>query len=425
MFYRYGLIVLTISLLLGNVVHAASVDKVVAVVNDDVITQIELESRMKGLNAEIAARGTDSPPKEELRRQLLDNMINDRLQLQAAQRLGISISDQDLDGAVMTVAQSNRMTLRQLRSTLAEQGIPYRVFRERVKTDLVIRQIFNRHIRNRIVVTDEELDDFISKGGGKADARSYDVSHILIRVPETASPSEVDEAESKAQDVLSRLSQGMKFSEAAARYSDAPDGKEGGNLGWRDPEQLPELFTQALSAIEVGQNTDILKSANGFHILHINEARGVNATTVAQTNVRHILLRTDEFLSEAEAKHRIEQLRERIVNGEDFTALARVHSDDPISATKGGDLGWVSTGELTASFEEAMSKLEPGATSEPVQSPFGWHLIQVLDRRETQMGSEATRGRARAQLVAQKSEERYDQWLRRLRDEAFVEILED
>ena len=363
MLHRYGLIVLITSFLLSNVVHAASVDKVVAVVNDDVITQIELDSRLKGLNAEIEARGANSPPKEELRRQMLDRMINDRLQLQAAKRLGITISDQDLDGAVMAVAQNNKMTLRQLRNALAEQGIPYRLFRERVKTDMVINQIFNRHIRNRIVVTDEELDDFIAKGGGAADARQYDVSHILIRVPETASSSEVDEAERKAQEILSQLNQGMAFSEAAARYSDAPDAKEGGNLGWREPEQLPELFTKALSTIDVGQNTNVLKSANGFHILHINDARGVNATTVTQTKVRHILLRTDEFLSEAEAKHRIEQLRERIVNGEDFSTLARVHSDDPISSTKGGELGWVSAGELTVSFEEAMDKLEPGATS--------------------------------------------------------------
>ena len=229
-------------------------DKVVAVVNDDVITQIELDSRLKGLNAEIEARGADSPPKEELRRQMLDRMINDRLQLQAAQRMGITVSDQDLNAAVMSVAQTNKMTLRQLRAALAEQDIPYRLFRERVETDLVIRQIFNRQIRNRIVVTDEELDDFIAKGGGKADARSYDVSHILIRVPETASADEVDEAERKAQEILSRLDQGMKFSEAAARYSDAPDAKEGGNLGWREPEQLPELFTKALSTIDVGQN---------------------------------------------------------------------------------------------------------------------------------------------------------------------------
>ena len=425
MFRRYGLIVVTAIVLQGNIAHSASVDKVVAIINEDVITQIELDSRLKGLNAEIAARGADAPPKGELRKQMLDRMINDRLQLQAAERLGITISDQDLDAAVMSVAQGNKMTLRQLRNALAEQDIPYRLFRERIKTEMVVNQIFVRHIRNRIVVTDEELDDFIEKGGGKADARQYDVSHILIRVPETASSSEVEQAESKAQEVLSRLNQGMVFSEAAATYSDAPDAKEGGNLGWRKPEQLPDLFTKALSAIDVGQNTEVLKSANGFHILHINDARGVNATTLEQTKVRHILMRTDEFLSEAEAKHRLEQLRERVLNGEDFSVLARVHSDDPLSATKGGDLGWVSEGELTGTIEEAMGKLEPGVISEPIQSAFGWHLIQVMDRREQRMGDEATRGRARAQLVAQKSEERYEQWLRRLRDESFVEILEE
>ena len=410
--------------LICNIGHTASVDKVVAIVNDDVITQIELDNRLRGLYADIQARGATAPPEDVLRKQLLERMINDRIQLQAADRFGIDISEQELDAAVMTVAQNNKMTIRQLREALAQQGIPYPMFRDSIRTELVINQIFVRRIRNSVVITEEELDSFIDKGGGMADAREYDVSHILVRVPETATASEVEQAKNKAMEAKSRLDQGMDFAQAAATYSDAPDALEGGQLGWREPRQLPELFTAALSRIDVGQNTDILESANGFHILHMNDARGVNATSVEQTHVRHILMRTDEFLSETEAQHRLEQLRERIVNGEEFSELARVHSDDTLSAANGGDLGWVTPGELVPAFEEAMGHLQPGEISQPIQSPFGFHIMEVLDRRKKNMGSEATRARARAQLVAQKSDERYEQWLRRLRDESFVEILE-
>lgn len=419
-----GLIVVAFLFLLFNTAHGASVDKVIAIVNDDVITQIELDDRLRGLRAEIKSRGADAPPEDVLRKQLLERMINDRLQLQAADRLGIEVSEKELDAAVMTVAQNNRMTLRQLREALAQQGIPYSLFRESIRTDMLINQIFMRRIRNSVLVTEDELNNFIARGGGQADAREYDVSHILIRVPEAASSNDVGEARRKAEEAKSRLAQGMSFAEAAATYSDAPDALEGGRLGWREPRQLPELFTEALSRIGVGQNTEVLESANGFHILHINDARGVNTTSVTQTHVRHILMRTDEFLSDSEAQHRLDQLRERILNGEDFANLARVHSDDTVSAAKGGELGWVNPGEMVPAFEDVMGKLQPGEISEPVQSPYGFHIIEVLDRRQKNMGEEATRARARAQLVAQKSDERYEQWLRRLRDESFVEILE-
>lgn len=424
MFRRFGLYLTALLFLLCSAAYAASLDRVVAIVNDDVITQIELENRLKGLYAEIKARGTTAPPEDILRKQLLERMINDRVQLQAADRLGIDISEQELDAAVMTVAQNNKMTLRQLREALSQQGVPYALFRDSIRTDMVINQIFVRRIRNSVIVTEEELDNFVDKGGGRADAREYDVSHILIRVPETADASEVEQAKRKAEEAKSRLNQGMDFSEAAATFSDAPDALEGGRLGWREPRQLPELFTQALSTVEVGQSTDILQSANGFHILHVNDARGANETAVAQTLVRHILMRTDEFLSDDEAEHRLQQLRERILNGEEFSELARIHSDDTLSAAKGGELGWVSPGEVVPAFEDVMQQLQPGEISQPVQSPFGFHIIEVLDRRQKNMGEEATRARARAQLVAQKSDERYEQWLRRLRDESFVEILE-
>lgn len=423
--FRYcGLIVSFFLFLFSGIVHAASVDKVIAIVNDDVITQIELDNRLRGLRAEIQARGATAPAEEVLRKQMIERMINDRIQLQAADRLGIGVSEPELDGAVMSVAQSNNMTLRQLREALTQQGIPYSLFRESVRTDMVINQIFIRRIRNSVIITDEELDSFIDRGGGKADAREYDVSHILIRVPETATASEVDQTRLKAEEAKSRLDQGMDFREAAATYSDAPDALEGGELGWREPRQLPELFTEALGRIDEGQSTDILQSANGFHILHINDARGANVTSVKQTSVRHILMRTDEFLSETEAKFRLEQLRERILNGENFAELARIHSDDTLSAAKGGELGWVSPGELVNTFEEEMGRLKPGEISHPIQSSFGFHIIEVLDRRQQNMGAEATRARARTQLVAQKSDERYEQWLRRLRDESFIEILE-
>ena len=227
--FRCGLIA-GIFALFCTIAHAASLDRVVAIVNDDVITQIELDNRLRGLYADIKSRGATAPPEDILRKQLLERMINDRIQLQAADRLGIDISEQELDAAVMTVAQSNKMTLRQLREALAQQGIPYPVFRESIKTEMVINQIFVRRIRNTVQVTEEELDDFLEKGGGRADAREYDVSHILIRVPETASARQVEQARRKAEDAKARLNQGMNFAEAATTYSDAPDALEGGSI---------------------------------------------------------------------------------------------------------------------------------------------------------------------------------------------------
>ena len=339
--------------------------------------------------------------------------------------MGLSVSEKSLDEAVQSVGRNNNLTLRQLREALAAEGIPYALFRESINTQMLINQIYTRLIRNRVVVTEEELDGFVAKGGGKADAREYDISHILIRVPEGAAPEKLDIARNKAKSIVSRIQRGMDFAEAAATYSDAPDAQQGGRLGWRTPDQLPELFSDALGKIDVGRSTNVLQSPNGFHILYINDAKGDNATSVSQTKVRHILFRTDEFLSQSEAEHRVEQIRERILNGDDFAELAQVYSNDPISAAKGGELGWVMPGELTGSFEETMNKLDVRELSGPVLSPFGLHLIQVLDRRQQNMGKEVTRGRARAQLVAEKSGERYEDWLRRLRDESYVEILDD
>lgn len=425
MYHKFGTIVAVVILSFGSAVHAQSLDRVIAVINDDVITHLELENRLTGLDAEIKTKGGDSPPRDVLRKQMLQKMINDKLQLQTAMRMGLKVSENALDEAVMSVARNNKLTLRQLREALAAEGIPYALFRDSINTQMLINQIYTRLIRNRVVITEEELDGYIANGGGKADAREYDISHILVRVAEGASPEKLDIGRNKAKSIVSRIQRGMDFAEAAATYSEAPDAAQGGRLGWRTPDQLPELFSDALGKIDVGRSTNVLQSPNGFHILYINDAKGSNATAVSQTRVRHILFRTDEFLSEAEAEQRVEQIRERILNGDDFAELARIHSDDPISAAKGGELGWVMPGELTGSFEDAMGKLDVRELSGPVLSPFGLHLIQVLDRRQQNMGKEVTRGRARAQLVAQKSEERYENWLRRLRDESYVEILDD
>lgn len=424
MFRKYGLLVLALLLCFHGAAMGASVDKVIAVVNDDVVTQLELEARLNRLRAELKAGGAEIPPDEVLRSRMLDRMVMDKLQMQAAERMNITVSEPELDAAVLSVAQNNSLTVRQLRQALADEGIPYNLFRENLKTQIVVSQIINQRIRRRVVVSEDELDDFVARGGGRADAREYDISHILIRIPETASAEDVDQARAKAEKVWDRLREGMKFQEAAATYSDAPDALEGGRLGWKTPGQLPDLFAKELSGVEVGGNTRILQSPNGFHILHINDARGVSSTSVTQTHVRHILMKVDEFLSESEAAQRLDEIRDRILNGEDFAELARIHSDDPVSAAQGGDLGWVMPGELTGPFEAEMNVLEPGEISRPLRSSFGLHLIQVLERRQENMGEEVMRGRARAQLISQKTDEEYEQWLRRLRDEAFVEILD-
>ncbi|MEW5709693.1 MAG: peptidylprolyl isomerase [Pseudomonadota bacterium] len=397
-------------------------DRIVAVVNEEVITQDELDRRLELVKKQLARQGTALPDSEALRRQILERLIMDRIQVQYARQTGLRIDDFQLDRAIAAIAEQNRMPVAQFREVLARDGVDYADFREEIRKEMILARLREREIDSRIAVSEGEIDNFLATQATQITGGEYAVSHILVRVPEQATSGEIQARRARAEAALAELKTGKPFAQVAAVYSDAPDALQGGYLGWRPLGRLPELFAEAVVKLNPGEVSDILRSPNGFHILRLEDRRGPGAPAqVTQTRVRHILVRPGETLSEDEARNRLLQLRERIVNGADFAELARLHSEDP-SASQGGDLGWVSPGDTVPAFERTMESLQPGEVSEPVKTPLGWHLIQVLERRTGDMTKERERVLARQSIKARKADEAYEEWLRQLRDQAYVEV---
>jgi peptidyl-prolyl cis-trans isomerase SurA len=397
-------------------------DRIVAVVNDEVITRHELEDRMKVAVRQLNQQGTPLPPRDVIQRQLLERLVTDRVQLQFAKETGLRVDDNDLDRAIGRIAQDNKLTVEQMREVLTRDGVPYAKFRDDVRTEITLARLREREVENKIVVAESEVDNFLTTQQGQTSKpEEYNISHVLVVVPEQASPEQIQSRRERAEQALAQLKTGADFRQVAAAYSDAPDALQGGSLGWREGERLPAIFHDAVKMLKPGEVSSVLRSSNGFHILKLNEKRNAEAPLmVQQTHARHILIKTNEIVSESEARSRLRTLKERLDNKADFAELARVHSDDA-SAARGGDLGWLSPGDTVPEFERAMDGLKPGEISEPVQSPFGWHLIQVLERRNQDMSQERVRLMARQALRARKSDEAYQEWVRQLRDRAYVE----
>ncbi|MGH8666324.1 MAG: peptidylprolyl isomerase [Burkholderiales bacterium] len=397
------------------------VDRIVAVVNDEVITRFDLTEQMKLATDSLRRQGTPLPPQDVLEKQVLERMIGQKTQLQFAKDSGIRIDDAILDKTVARIAQENKLTLTALRAALEKDGVSYDRFRDELRKEITIARLREREVDSKIVVTDAEIDAFLQTREdvlGRND--EYNLGHILVRVPEQANPEQIKIRQARAEEALAQLKQGADFGQVAATYSDAPEGLKGGVLGWREASRLPGLFLEAVKGMRVGDVSAILRSPNGFHILKLLDQRGAAPVIVQQTHARHILIRTNEIISEAEARNRLLGLRERVVNGENFAELARLQSQDA-SASKGGDLGWISPGDTVPDFERAMNQLQVNQVSQPVKTEFGWHLIQVLARRDEDMSKERLRLTARQALRARKSDEAYQEWLRQLRDKAYVE----
>jgi peptidyl-prolyl cis-trans isomerase SurA len=398
-------------------------DRIVAVVNDEVVTRLDLNERVQLAIRQLRAQGTPPPPRDVLEKQLLDRMITDRVQLLYARDTGLRVDDTELDRALGRIAQDNRLTLQEMRSAIEKDGIPFAKFREDIRSEIVMGRLREREVEARIVITESEIDNFLktqqSRQGGNDE---FNLSHILVVVPENASPEQVQARRARAEQAHAQVRKGVDFRQVAAAYSDAPDALQGGVMGWRQSSRLPTLFSEALAAMRSGQVSDILRSSNGFHILRLNDQRGGSGPVlVNQARARHILIKANEAVSESEARTRLRALKERLDNNANFAELARVHSEDA-SASKGGELGWLSPGDTVPEFERAMNVLKPGQVSDPVQSPFGWHLIQVLERRTEDMSQERQRLVARQELRARKSDEAYQEWVRQLRDKAYVEL---
>jgi peptidyl-prolyl cis-trans isomerase SurA len=398
------------------------VDSIVAVVNSEVITSREVAERVKTVTQLLGQKGTPLPPSDVLQKQVLERMIMDRLQIQLAKETALRVDDLQLDRTVARVAESNKLSLTEFRHTLERDGIQFDKFREEIRNEIILSRLREREVDNRIVVTDNEIDYFLSQqGASQAIASEYNLAHILLRLPDQASPEQVDKQRARAEQVLLQLREGADFAKLAVSYSDALDALQGGAMGWRARDRLPELFANSLDAMKPGEVSGIIRSPAGFHVIKLIDRRGGGAPArVEQTHARHILVKTSEIVSEADARRKLNNLRERIANGADFGELAKLNSDDS-SSIKGGDLGWVYPGDTVPEFERVMNSLNVAQLSEPFATSFGWHLMQVLERRQADVSGERKRQEARLTLRERKADEAYQEWLRQLRDRAFVE----
>jgi peptidyl-prolyl cis-trans isomerase SurA len=402
---------------------ALLLDRVVAVVNDEVVTAHELANEVAVAVRQLNAQGTPLPQRAALERQVLERMITSRILVQNARRTGIRVSDGQLNKAVERMAEENNMSREQLSDAMEAEGINVSRFREKIRTEIMIARLKEREVDNRITITEAEIDSFLRSqeaSGSKDD--QYSVAHILILVPEGASPDEIRSNRDVAEDALRQLKSGADFRQVAASVSDADDALQGGALGWRAADQLPELFVDAVLGMRIGDVSKALRSANGFHIVKLLDKRGNTVELIVeQTHAQHILIRLNEVVSEQDAIQRLSGLKDRIQMGNaDFGDLARQHSDDG-SAAKGGDLGWLSPGETVPEFERAMNALKPGEVSDPVRTPFGVHLIKVLERRDEDMAEERQRVMARQTIRLRKADLAGQEWVRQQRDKAYVD----
>lgn len=401
----------------------ALLDRIVAVVGDDVVMLSELRANASVLYTKLVQAQVNPMPSEEIIiKQALEQLVLKKLQLAEAERLGIAADEQTMTRAMSSVAEKNGLTLGELRAAVITDGMDFDEFRESIREQLLLGRLRNREVVERIQVTKSEVDQYLAQNppGGREAVR---LSHILIATPDGASPAQIDLARGKADGLRKRLDGGEDFHTLAQRESDGRQALEGGDLGWLEMGAVPELFATAAREAQPGDVVGPLQNASGFHLIRVVEVRGEGRRDIVrQTHARHILIRTNEVTADEDAKHQLEQLRVRILGGDDFEALARSRSNDTASAIKGGDLGWVGTGSMVPAFEEQMDQLAPDQISQPFKTQFGWHIVQVLARRDHDATQESRRNKAVQALRDRKAEEAMQQYLRRLRDEAYVEI---
>jgi peptidyl-prolyl cis-trans isomerase SurA len=401
----------------------APIDRIVAVVNDDVITRHELDDRIGTVVRQLQKQGIALPSPEALEKQILERMVIDMLQAQLAKETGVHVDDTQLDKALQRIAQENKFpTLAEFRAKLAQDGVDFKKFREEIRSEIVATRLREREVDNKLVISDGEIDNYLAtqaKRPGKGE--EYQLAHILVLVPEQASADKIQASRLRAGQALARLQDGADFAQVAAEFSDAKDAMQGGNLGLRPADRIPVLFLDALQKMHSGEVSPVLRSPNGFHILKLIEKHDTDAPVViTQSHARHILIKTSELVPESEAKSRLLEIKRRIETGADFADQAKRYSEDG-SASQGGDLGWLSPGDTVPEFENAMNALQPGQMSGAVQSGFGWHLIQVVERRNADVSIEQKKQQARMAIRGFKSEEAYQDWLRQLLDRAYVE----
>ncbi|EON93416.1 survival protein surA [Marinobacter lipolyticus SM19] len=402
-------------------------DRVVAIVDDGVILQSELDNRIDTIVGRLQAQGTGLPPRDILEERVLDQLITESIQLQMAERGGMRISDNELNETMAGIAQRNNMTLAQFEQQLAAEGVSYREAREQIRNEMLARRVQQRQVGNRVRVTDREVENYLQALSTREPSNEeYRLAYIYIEVDNPNDESAVAAAREKAERLRSEIVSGRDFREVAVAESDAANALEGGDMGWRRRSQLPSLLESVVPDLETGVPSQVMGNNNGFHLVMVRDRRGGESNQVIeQSKVRHILVRTSETVSESQAESAIRDLYQQLRDGADFAVLAREHSDDPVSGSDGGNLGWVSPGQMVPEFEQAMMAADVGELKGPFRSQFGWHILEVQDRRQKDISGEVRESEARQAIYRRKFDTELQNWLREIRDEAFVEFKDE
>ena len=398
-------------------------DRVVAIVNDGVVLNSDLDAQVDSVSERLRQQKLELPPQNVLRQQVLERLVLQEIQLQRANHAGVKVSDEMLNAALQDVAKRNGLTLTQLPEALAKQGGDYAEYREEIRKEMMLQLLRQRDVLQHISVTPREIDQFLDRQAKAPSERNeYNVSHILIAVGQEATAGQQDMAAKRAQEVYQRAKSGEDFAKLAVAYSNSQTALEGGALGWRKGSELPTFLSDIIAKLKPGEVSEPLRTPTGYHIIRLNEIRGGSETAVEnQVHVRHILMKTNELADDATVRGKLAALRERVLKGEDFAAIAQVTSQDPGSAADGGDLGWSGPGTFAPEFEQAISTLKDGEISEPFRTQYGWHIAQMLGHREFDNTDEIKRRQAMEAIRASKADEETELWLRRMRDEAYVE----
>jgi len=404
-------------------VRAQSLDRVVAIVNDEAITQYELDDAKRVVVDQLKRQNVAQPSSDVLDRQVLERLITERSLLQYAKENGIKVDDTQVERTIQRIAEDNKMTVDDVRKTLARENVPYSRYRDDIRNEITIQRVREREVESRITVSDAEVDIYLAtlkaQSGGEAE---YQLAHILVLVPEQATPDQIEARRRRAEEALRNIKTGGDFSQVAATFSDAGDALQGGSLGWRSGARLPTIFVEAVRNMKVGDVSPVMRSAAGFHIVKLLDKRSRNEPAVVnQTHARHILIRVNEITSESDGRIKIDRLKDRLDTGAKFEDLAKLNSEDA-TAAKGGDLGWLNPGDVVPAFEDAMNRLAVKQVSAPVRTTFGWHLIEVLERRKQDVTADRERVQAQLAIRQRKSDEAFDDWVRQTRDRAYVEI---
>lgn len=406
----------------ANTTRPMPLDHIVAVVNDDVILASELEQYLRSVVKQLQSQNTAMPEMPALVKQSLERLVVRSLQLQRARSTGLQVDDATLNRSIQGIARKNGMSLEQFRSALLADNIDYESFREDIRQEIIISRLRSRDVINRITVSPQEIDDYLAREkDSSTDNKLVKFSHILIGLPDAATTEQIAEARAKGEQVVKLLKEGADFAQTAITYSDGQKAIDGGDYDFRPLSQVPPLFSKVLEQLQAEQTSELFRSPYGFHILKLHEVKGQEKHIISQAKLRHILIRTSALVSDDDAKTRLQQLRTRIMGGDDFAVLARANSEDTLSAKENGELGWISSGDTVPAFEQEYVNLEKGQISEPFKTNFGWHIVQVMERRQHDDTRQFRRTQAINNIKKQKTNEELQTWLRKLRDEAYVE----